>query len=89
MDGPPDLVSVRLVTRGHEVSGLGAYTDTFLQAQAVGTWQAMTEQGRACFLLIVDGVGDAAVEALGQLFAAVERRLESSGVASADRAVGA
>jgi len=89
MDGPPYLVSVRLVTRGHERSVLGVYTDTFLQAQAVGTWQAMTEQGRACFLLIVDGMDDAAVEALGQLFADVEKRLESSGAVSADRAAGA
>ncbi len=88
MDGPPYLVSVRLITHGHEVSVLGAYTDTFLQAQAVGTWQAMIEQGRACFLLIVDGTAETAVDALGRLFATVERRLGPSGVASADRAVG-
>jgi len=81
MDGPPYLVSVRLITRGHEVSVLGAYTDTFLQAQAVGTWQAMIEQGRACFLLIVDGPGDEAVDTLGRLFAAVERRLGPNGAA--------
>jgi len=84
MDGPPYLVSVRLITRGHEVSVLGAYTDTFLQAQAVGTWQAMIEQGRACFLLIVDGSGETAVDALGRLFTAVERRLRPSDAASAD-----
>jgi len=78
MDGPPYLVSVRLIARGHEVSVLGAYTDTFLQAQAVGAWQAMIEQGRACFLLIVDGTAETAVDALGRLFAAIAARLRQS-----------
>jgi len=55
MDGPPGLVSVRVLAREHEAVLLGAYDATFLNAQAVGTWQAMTEAGRACFLVILDG----------------------------------
>ncbi len=75
MDGPPDLVSLRLFARGHEQIVLGAYTDTFLQAQAVGTWQAMIEQGRACFLLIVDGDGETGGAALRRFFEAIVTRL--------------
>ncbi len=55
MDGPPYLVSLRVLSREHEKSLLGTYSDTFLRAQAVSTWQAMIEQGRTCFLLLIDG----------------------------------
>jgi hypothetical protein len=55
MDGPPALVSLRIITRRHEAPLLGRYDDRFLQAQAVATWQAMVEQGRVCFLLVADG----------------------------------
>jgi len=75
MDGPPYLVSLRLFARSHEQIVLGAYTDTFLQAQAVGTWQAMIEQGRACFLLIVDGDDERAAAALNGFFEAIVARL--------------
>ncbi len=75
MDGPPDLVSLRLITRGHEQIVLGVYTDIFLQAQAVGAWQAMIEQGRACFLLIVDEDSARAGAALGDFFQTVVRGL--------------
>jgi len=75
MDGPPYLVSLRLFARGHEQIVLGAYTDTFLQAQAVGTWQAMIEQGRTCFLLIVDGDSARAGAALNAFFQAIVGRL--------------
>ncbi|GCE12916.1 hypothetical protein [Tengunoibacter tsumagoiensis] len=55
MDGPPQLVSLRLLQRPHEPLLLGSYSDAFLNAQAISTWQAMIEQGRACFLLLADG----------------------------------
>ena len=55
MDGPPDLVSLRILFREHEPILAGTYSDNFLRAQAVSTWQAMIEQGRACFLLVIDG----------------------------------
>ena len=61
MDGPPYLISLRILVRTHETSLLGTYTDTFLRAQAVSTWQAMVEQGRRCYLLLVDGENDNAV----------------------------
>ena len=75
MDGPPYLVSLRVLMRQHEKSILGTYTDTFLCAQAVSTWQAMLEQGRSCFLLIIDGSADEAVEPLKRFFEDVEEYL--------------
>jgi hypothetical protein len=55
MDGPPGLLSLRYLARHHEACLIGSYDDTFLCAQAVSTWQAMLEQGRMCFLLVIDG----------------------------------
>ncbi len=75
MDGPPFLVSLRVLARDHEASMLGSYTDTFLGAQAVSTWQAMLEQGRSCFLLIIDGSIDDAVEPFHHFFSAVAAHL--------------
>lgn len=68
MDGSPYFVSLRLLAREHAASLIGNYTDTFLCAQAVSTWQAMREQGRRCYLLIVDGSAEEAGEALQQFF---------------------
>src|SRR5437868_1962829 len=75
MDGPPFLVSLRVLARDHEESILGIYTDTFLCAQAVSTWQAMIEQGRPCFLLIIDSSIDDAVEPLRRFFSDVAAHL--------------
>jgi len=75
MDGPPFLVSLRVLARDHEESILGIYTDTFLCAQAVSTWQAMIEQGRPCFLLIIDSSIDDAVEPLHRFFSDVAAHL--------------
>ena len=75
MDGPPFLVSLRVLARDHEKSLLGTYTDTFLCAQAVSTWQAMLEQGRPCFLLMLDSSIDDAVEALHRFFSDVAAQL--------------
>lgn len=72
MDGPPSLLSLRLVARNSEASLLGNYTNTFLHAQAVSTWQAMLEQGRPCFLLIMDGLLEDAIEPLSTFFSQVE-----------------
>ena len=65
------LVSLRILARDHEASILGSYTDTFLCAQAVSTWQAMMEQGRPCFLLILDGSMDDAAWPLHRFFSDV------------------
>ena len=53
MDGPPGVVSVRILARKQEGAVLGQYESTFLVAQAVGTWQAMIDAGRVCYLLLV------------------------------------
>ncbi len=71
MDGPPFLVSLRVLARDHEQSLLGSYDDTFLRAQAVSTWQAMLEQNRPCFLLIFDGTIDDALAPLHRFLAEV------------------
>jgi hypothetical protein len=75
MDGPPSLVSLRLVAQDSEASLLGSYTTTFLHAQAVSTWQAMMEAGRPCFLLVIDGSLDDAIEPLATFFSHVEEYL--------------
>lgn len=77
MDGPPSLVSLRLLARQHERCMVGRYDDTFLRAQAVSTWQAMLEQGRSCFLLLIDGALEDAMESLTHFFARVISVLES------------
>ncbi|HEX6110509.1 MAG TPA: hypothetical protein VFZ02_13940 [Ktedonobacteraceae bacterium] len=75
MDGPSYLVSLRLLTRNHEEIILGTYPDTFLNAQAVSTWQAMIEQGRTCFLLIIDDSAQEAVRPINHFFQNVEASL--------------
>ena len=75
MDGPPSLVSLRLVARQTEPSLLGNYTTAFLHAQAVSTWQAMIEAGRLCFLLVIDGSLAEAGAPLADFFPGVERAL--------------
>ncbi len=77
MDGPPSLISLRLLARQHERCMVGHYDDTFLCAQAISTWQAMLEQGRSCFLLVVDGALEDAMESLTQFFERVISALES------------
>lgn len=72
MDGPPSLVSLRLVARYSEPILLGSYTNTFLHAQAVSTWQAMMETKHPCFLLVINGILDDAVESLSTFFSQVE-----------------
>jgi hypothetical protein len=75
MDGPPSLISLRLVARNTEASLLGNYTSTFLHAQAVSTWQAMLESGRPCFLLVFEGALEDALQSLSTFFSQVEQQL--------------
>ncbi|HLX59011.1 MAG TPA: hypothetical protein VKR83_18470, partial [Ktedonobacteraceae bacterium] len=75
MDGPPSLVSLRLLARQHEVCMIGVYNDMFLRAQAVSTWQAMLEQGRSCFLLVIDGYFEDAMKSVAQFFESVASQL--------------
>ena len=76
MDGPQSLVSLRLVARHTQASLLESYTNTFLHAQAVSTWQAMITVGRPCFLLVVDSTLDDAMNPLAEFFARVEEHLQ-------------
>jgi hypothetical protein len=75
MDGPAGLVSVRVLARRHSPSLLGGYEATFLHAQAVGTWLAMNEQGRTCFLLLFDGTDDELGPALRGFLSALTAQL--------------
>lgn len=75
MDGTMGMVSLRLLATQHEPVLLGAYTDTFLRAQAVSTWQAMIEQERACFLFVVENSPRQAMTVLEQFFQAVSTQL--------------
>lgn len=78
MDGPPSLISLRLVARNSEAALVGSYTNTFLHAQAISTWQAMMEQSRPCILLIVDGLLEDAIEPLTTFFSQVEDYLHNA-----------
>jgi hypothetical protein len=69
------LVLRTQASRKEKESILGTYTDTFLIAQAVSTWQAMIEQGRTCFLLIIDESAQEAVRPINHFFQNVEASL--------------
>ncbi len=56
MDGPPGVLSIRLLARRHQSILAGEFDAIFLEAQGVGTWQAMSNQGRSCMLFV--GAGD-------------------------------
>jgi hypothetical protein len=75
MDGPSGLVSLRALAQRADVCLLGRYDAAFQRAQAVGTWMAMNERERACFLLLYDGsddeLGPALCAFLGELANAV------------------
>lgn len=71
MDGPPGVMSLRVLAREHEPIAFGAYDSSFLMAQAVGTWQAMVEAGRTCFLLVLDGTPAAGLLGLAELLSDV------------------
>jgi hypothetical protein len=69
MDGPPFLLSLRVLACDHEKSLLGTYTDTFLCAQA------MLKQGRPCLLLMLDGSIGKAVDSFHRFFSDVAAHL--------------
>jgi hypothetical protein len=77
MDGPPYVVSLRLVARASEPCLVGAYSNTFLLAQAISTWQAMTEVGRPCFLLILDRALIDAQKPLAAFLTQIEHNLHA------------
>jgi len=58
MDGPGEVVSLRVLALASERTLLGSYDATFLRAQAIATWMAMNEHHRTCMLLLYDGTDD-------------------------------
>lgn len=76
LDGPPGIVSLRVVAREAQPAGLGGYTPQFLHAQAVATWQAMRARGRDCTLVVLDELGGV-VHLLSAVHDAVRARLEA------------
>jgi glucose-6-phosphate isomerase len=73
LDGPCDVVSLRVVARTPRPAVLGDYTPQFLHAQAVATWQAMTCRGRDCTLVVLDRL-----EEVTEVLTAVDRLLRSA-----------
>jgi hypothetical protein len=57
-DGPPELVSLRLVAERHDAVASGSYDDKFLLAQARGTWQAMEDAGRWIVFMTLPEAGE-------------------------------
>jgi glucose-6-phosphate isomerase len=77
MDGPEGIISVRALALRSETCLLGDYDAAFLRAQAVGTWQAMNEAARPCFLLLYDGTGAALGPALDNFLEEVVEALSA------------
>jgi hypothetical protein len=67
-DGPPELVSLRLVTERHEPVAAGQYDDKFLLAQARGTWQAMEDAGRWIVFMTLPEAKQGVLGALNAFF---------------------
>ena len=74
-DGPPELISVRLVALKHEPVAAGSYSDKFLLAQARGTWQAMEDAGRWVLMVTMPELDDGALSDLARLLREVDRLL--------------
>ncbi|MHB1973562.1 MAG: hypothetical protein ACYCR4_04650 [Acidimicrobiales bacterium] len=54
VDGPPDLLSLRVAVRGLPTVPAGEYDDRFFQAQSLGTVLAMRDAGRPVLLAVLD-----------------------------------
>ena len=74
-DGPPDLLSLRILVRDPEPVMEGEYTARFLHAQALGTFFAMRDAGRPVLLATVHraGAADSLKELLDGAAAELER----------------
>lgn len=58
-DGPPELLSIRILVREPEAVRAGAYSARFLHAQALGTVAAMRDAHRPVVLLQIRGMAQA------------------------------
>jgi hypothetical protein len=73
-DGPPDLLSLRVLVRETEAVTAGDYSPRFLHAQALGTVMAMRDAGRVALLVVLERGSDGALledlfERAGRLYA--------------------
>lgn len=73
-DGPPEVLSIRIVALTHEQPLAGAYSDRFLLAQARGTWQAMRDARRHVILITLPSHKNAAAD-LAELFSRTQELL--------------
>jgi hypothetical protein len=74
-DGPPGVLSVRVLVRRTETVAAGEYANRFLHAQALGTVRAMREAGRPPLLVVLEDLRGAgplagAIRRAGQLLSA-------------------
>jgi transaldolase/glucose-6-phosphate isomerase len=60
-DGPPGVLSLRVLVRRTEPVAAGDYSERFLHAQALGTVRAMREAGRPPILALIETPADAAL----------------------------
>ena len=67
-DGPPEVISLRIVALTHEAPVAGEYSDKFLLAQARGTWQAMEDAGRWILMMTAPRLDEAALGELRSFF---------------------
>ena len=67
-DGPPEVISLRIVALTHEAPMAGEYSDKFLLAQARGTWQAMEDAGRWILMMATPSLDEAALCELRNFF---------------------
>ncbi|HIE51309.1 MAG TPA: hypothetical protein EYP85_06085 [Armatimonadetes bacterium] len=74
-DGPPELVSTRLVALQHAEVLAGTYSHKFLLAQARGTWQAMEDADRWILMITLPAVTPATVADLRKFFRVTQERL--------------
>ncbi len=74
-DGPPEILSLRVVVRDPETVSAGEYTPRFLHAQALGTMSAMRDAGRPVLMALVERAD--AGEALEDLLEETANRLSS------------
>jgi hypothetical protein len=75
VDGPAELVSLRMVALCHDAPLAGEYSDKFLLAQARGTWQAMEDAGRWVVMLTMPRLDAASLADLERVFARAAARL--------------
>jgi glucose-6-phosphate isomerase len=84
-DGPPRLLSLRVLVRRSERVALGRYESRFLHAQALGTLLAMRDAGRPVLLVLLE---DSEASPLQELLERAARLLQEDLAAEVREATG-